>query len=98
MCLLRVAMGCYCAERKKNVGLAELMKDIPEGYCGICNVCGKPGHTRGHPSLPTTGAWCDEHWAQLTSHPTITLDRIVMVVIILIFAVTLGLAIYRWVF
>jgi hypothetical protein len=90
-------MGCYCADRKSNAQVAELMKDIPEGYCGICDVCGRPGHTRAHPSLPTTGAWCDEHWKQLASGPTITLDRIIMVVIILIFAITVSLAIYRWV-
>ncbi|MFZ5867091.1 MAG: hypothetical protein ACOYXY_14500 [Thermodesulfobacteriota bacterium] len=98
MCLVRVAMGCYCADRRSNAQVAELMKDIPEGYCGICDVCGKPGHTRAHPSLPTTGAWCDEHWAQLASGTTITLDRIVMVVIIVTFVLTVGLAIYRWVF
>jgi len=22
---------------------------------------------RAHPSAPTTGVWCDEHWADLTS-------------------------------
>ena len=33
---------------------------IPEGFCGICDRCGKPGHTRHFPgALPYTGTWCD---------------------------------------
>ncbi len=33
---------------------------IPEGFCGICQVCGRPGHTRHFPGpVPYTGSWCD---------------------------------------
>lgn len=76
-------MACYCEERKNNKGVAELMKDLPEGFCGTCDICGKPGHTKGHPSLPTTGAWCDEHWSQLVSGQSITLDKIILILIII---------------
>ena len=33
---------------------------IPDGFCGICERCGKPGHTQHFPGpVPYTGAWCD---------------------------------------
>jgi hypothetical protein len=48
---------CYCD------GLdAEFRREhhIPNGFCGFCEVCGQPGHTRHHPApVPYTGAWCD---------------------------------------
>src|ERR1051325_9160950 len=48
---------CYCdgvdADFRQKYG-------IPEGYCGICERCGQPGHTRHFPgAVPYTGAWCD---------------------------------------
>ena len=53
-------------ERKCYCGLWETDPDhfrkegIPEGYCGICERCGKPGHTQHFPGpVPYTGAWCD---------------------------------------
>lgn len=58
-------MSCYCEERQSNPELAREMADIPDGYCGFCDLCGQPGHTRAHPDSPTTGAWCDEHWKAL---------------------------------
>jgi hypothetical protein len=48
---------CYCdslsAEWKAEQGYAE-------GFCGVCERCGKPGHTQHFPGpLPYTGSWCD---------------------------------------
>lgn len=48
---------CYCdsisAEWKAEQGL-------PEGFCGVCERCGAPGHTQHFPGpVPYTGAWCD---------------------------------------
>ena len=48
---------CYCdslsAEWKAQQGYAD-------GYCGVCERCGKPGHTQHFPGpVPYTGAWCD---------------------------------------
>ena len=52
-------LGCYCIlwdkdpEHLKN-------KQVPEGYCGLCETCGRPGHTRHFPgAVPYTGPWCD---------------------------------------
>lgn len=82
--------NCYCQERTSNPRVTEMMKDIPAGYCGLCEICGEPGHTRGHPSLPTTGAWCENHWKEIakTSNkysPT----QILVIALILIPAVIL---------
>lgn len=33
-------------------------------FCGTCEVCGKPGHTRHDAAAPHTGAWCDDCWAR----------------------------------
>ena len=31
-----------------------------ETFCGTCERCGAPGHTRHFPGpVPVTGAWCD---------------------------------------
>lgn len=48
---------CYCdsldAEWKAKQGYAE-------GFCGVCERCGAPGHTQHFPGpVPYTGAWCD---------------------------------------
>ena len=90
-------MGCYCTERSTNPKLAESMKDLPAGFCGICDVCGGPGHTRAHPSLPTTGAWCDEHWQQLIAQPSVRPDRILAFIIILIAVISLAVAAWRFI-
>ena len=70
-------MTCYCEERAANAKLKQEMNDIPIGYCGVCEVCGKFGHTHAHPRLPITGAWCDEHWNALIKYKMFTLGDIV---------------------
>jgi hypothetical protein len=44
---------------------------VPKGYCGRCEVCGRPGHTRHFPgSSPITGAWCERRYRRLVwLHP-----------------------------
>jgi hypothetical protein len=84
-------MSCYCQERESNPELAENMKNIPKGYCGICEICGKPGHMRAHPREPTTGAWCDEHWNDLTKYRIFTFGDIVQA---LFFLGILGIAVF----
>jgi hypothetical protein len=88
-------MGCYCEDRKNNPKIAELMRDIPEGFCGVCDVCGSPGHTRAHPSLPVSGAWCDEHWAELVAPRRITPDRLMATAILAIALAAIGLSLWR---
>ena len=50
--------NCYCGSLDREY----LEKEgVPEGYCGICDVCGEPGHMQHFPGpVPYTGAWCDE--------------------------------------
>jgi len=62
---------CYCdALRKKDPDYLK-KQGIPDGFCGTCEKCGKPGHIRHHPgSVPYTGAWCDRCYRILTwTHP-----------------------------
>ena len=68
---------CYCDVvdarfRKKN--------DIPNGYCGICEVCGKPGHTQHFPgAVPYTGAWCDNCLKRVARHHQIKTTIVVLI-------------------
>lgn len=62
--------GCYCDLWDKDPEHFE-SRGIPPGYCGFCQTCGRPGHTRHFPgAVPYTGCWCDYHY-RLTSviHP-----------------------------
>ncbi|MCD6585448.1 MAG: hypothetical protein J7K96_06785 [Desulfobacteraceae bacterium] len=86
--------NCYCNERENNPALAETMKDIPDGFCGICDICGKPGHTNAHPHLPTTGSWCDEHWNELVSHRVVNIPHFIfcsVIVAIVVFVLLIPL-------
>ena len=48
---------CYCGS-SDDASLRQ--RNIPPGFCGICERCGAPGHTRHFPGpIPYTGAWCD---------------------------------------
>ena len=54
---------CQCEARRR---FPEKYQGIPEGYCGLCDICGQPGHWRQHPHLKGAGgAWCDRHWEKL---------------------------------
>lgn len=58
--------NCYCDLRKTRPETFG-QQGIPEGYCGICERCGRPGHTSHHPGpVPYTGAWCDRCFRILT--------------------------------
>jgi hypothetical protein len=49
--------NCYCESVTKEY---REKYGIPEGYCGICEVCNAPGHTQHFPgAVPYTGAWCN---------------------------------------
>ncbi len=57
--------GCYCGLWEKN---PQVLRDqgIPEGFCGLCEKCGKPGHLRHFPGpVAYSGAWCDFHYRML---------------------------------
>ena len=51
--------GCHCG-RWLTDPEAMRVRRYPEGFCGICERCGEPGHTRHYPGpVPYTGALCD---------------------------------------
>jgi O-acetyl-ADP-ribose deacetylase (regulator of RNase III) len=62
--------SCYCNLWNKE---PEMLKKqgIPKGYCGLCEVCGAPGHLQHFPgSVPYTGAWCRKHYYRtMILHP-----------------------------
>mgnify|MGYP003456742748 CR=1 FL=1 len=62
--------GCYCSLWEKNPAYLE-SEGIPHGYCGLCDKCGQPGHTRHFPgAVHFTGSWCDYHYRVLSIiHP-----------------------------
>ena len=78
--------GCYCVEGGRN-------DDLPEGYCGRCELCGKPGHTRHHPGpVPVTGAWCDRHYRMVTLlHPLTPVGKYVWLSVLAACAITYAL-------
>jgi hypothetical protein len=54
--------GCSCGDWETK---SRLFKSLgyPYGYCGRCETCGRPGHTRRSPGAwPSTGAWCEFHY------------------------------------
>lgn len=62
--------GCYCDLWSKKPSVLE-QQGLVRGFCGRCQRCRAPGHTRHHPgAVPVTGAWCDRHYRILSLvHP-----------------------------
>jgi len=62
--------GCYCGIWDTDPAHFE-SEGVPRGFCGFCETCNKPGHTRHFPgSVPYTGCWCDFHYRRLSIiHP-----------------------------
>src|SRR5690242_9745416 len=57
--------GCYCGVWETSPQTYETL-GYPRGFCGICERCGQPGHTRHFPgAVPYTGSWCDYHYWML---------------------------------
>ena len=67
---------------------------MPEGYCGICDVCGEPGYKRAHPHNATTGSWCDEHWADVVFWRSFGLHKLLWYVLV---ALSTGAFVVYWV-
>jgi hypothetical protein len=62
--------GCYCEIWDKDPEYFK-SRGVPRGYCGFCQICKKPGHTRHFPGgVPYTGCWCDFHYRLISLiHP-----------------------------
>nr|WP_281416924.1 macro domain-containing protein [Geoanaerobacter pelophilus] len=71
---------CYCSLWESAPDTLE-KKGIPKGYCGLCDVCGAPGHLRHFPgSAPFTGGWCKKHYYRaMFLHPMGTIGTLVWV-------------------
>ena len=65
---MRKELSCYCSYIDRQLLENE---DLPLGFCGLCDVCGNPGHVRHHPgAVPYTGCWCPRHYRILAlTHP-----------------------------
>ena len=74
--------------------MKEFFADIPDGYCGICDVCGEYGHMMAHPRSPTTGSWCDEHYEELLSYKIFTLNDIVSIAFLIAILLLATIVIY----
>ena len=84
--------NCYCVQWERNPAPLE-REGIPRGFCGLCERCGRPGHTRHHPGAPSTGTWCNHHYRILVVfHP---MSRIGFFVWLCALA-ALGIALWKW--
>lgn len=81
--------GCYCGTWDRNPRAFEEL-GLPRGYCGMCDVCGRPGHLRHFPgAVPFTGAWCDRHWWRVVwLDPRGTLGCLVWVALVTLLFIT----------
>lgn len=61
--------GCRCGA--ESTPSTDGPPGVPEGHCGWCEVCGRPGHNRHFPGvLPFRGTWCDRHYRRIRRlHP-----------------------------
>jgi hypothetical protein len=70
--------NCYCGLWDTSPATLEAA-GVPPGHCGLCQVCGRPGHLRHFPgAVAFTGAWCDRHYRRtLWFHPRGSIGHLV---------------------
>lgn len=91
---MRETSHCYCSlwqtapETLRQQGL-------PEGFCGLCSVCGAPGHLRAHPSAPISDAWCDTCFETISAAGTPWLARVIPVFVVLVTLAILANLVWR---
>lgn len=57
--IMRIERTCYCGETEGHRNLRAKLR-IPDGFCGVCSICGEPGHTSHSPlPIPATEGFCD---------------------------------------
>lgn len=80
--------SCYCGLWQTSPETLRAQGLTP-GFCGLCQRCGAPGHTRHFPGpVPYTGAWCDACYR--------TVGRQALLLRPLPWAILAGLAIIFW--
>jgi hypothetical protein len=78
-----VSRDCYCGLWQTNPS-ALTEQGVPKGYCGICERCGAPGHTRHYPGpKPLTGAWCGRCYKLIGSTWLLRMPGLWVLVIVL---------------
>jgi len=83
---------CYCFLWETKPEHFE-QQGVPRGYCGLCDICGAPGHTRPHPGAPATGAWCDACFAQLAHG--VPLWKVIRVALIALAIGSIAIAVWQ---
>ena len=70
--------NCYCNLWNKHPETLE-KQGVPRGFCGLCDVCGAPGHLLHFPgAVPFTGNWCKKHYYRaMIIHPLGTIGTII---------------------
>src|SRR5437899_10900472 len=83
--------GCRCDESEKRPEGRDT-QGLARGYCGLCLICGEPGHTRPHPgAVEFTGSWCDFHYGVLAvTHPLAPVGTFVWLAVIAAIIFTAG--------
>ncbi len=54
----RLRRNCYC-DTWARLGGRPQTADFPDGFCGLCSICGDPGHRSHHPYTVGSVSWCD---------------------------------------
>lgn len=87
---------CYCGVFDRDPKLRK-KEGLPPGYCGLCDVCGRPGHTLHFPgSVPYTGSWCKFHYYRaMILHPNGAVGFYLWGVIVLGGIVALAVRLFR---
>jgi hypothetical protein len=75
--------GCYCSLWIDSPSTL-IEQGVPEGYCGLCEKCGEPGHLRHFPgAVPYTGSWCDKHYRRVAMLHPLGSRSLLMIIILL---------------
>lgn len=85
---------CHCGLWESSPGTLR-SQGVPEGFCGICDVCGAPGHVRAHPAAPVSGAWCDACYSNLATGNGVLIARAVPWIALSLGMLAAGVAVWR---
>lgn len=62
---VKATPNCYCSLWDTKPDFLPSFS-VPKSHCGICSICGKPGHVRHYPGpVACSGSWCNDHLTQL---------------------------------